>query len=355
MNKEKKGHSGGLLNDTDWNMLYAGLPLYYAHVVSLYERHKAYSYVAEFARLSLQFIGSGSRKTAAYADIDVEAVRTEMQSRLFHAATVTSDFATAHATLAAMRDSALQRACLQRLVQRMCEGPHCAELAALPFPGPLAAAVDDALAQRCRDAVDVVTGSPPYHQLLYAWRIRRNDYRGAAAVLLDRIRKLRALGEGDRSLAVGGGGGGGDSGTGAHDANGGGGADSGAEGGDVLDTPITRQFLMLINVLSCVEEKQAWIVTEEWGGGGFGGDDDYEDDEGHGNGSNGYSHSNSNGDGDPPAAGIKRQQQQQQQRRRRKVVTLADVRREYQAELDRVAAIQNNQFGFAAGDEMEIL
>ena len=332
MTKEKKGHSSGLLNDTDWNLLYAGFPRYYAHIVSLYEKHKAYSYVAEFARLSLQFIGSSSSKSGgrarAGADPEAEVVRTEMQSRLFSAATATSDFELAHTTLAAMRDAALQRACLQRLVQRMCEGPHCADLVALPFPGPLQATVDDILASRCRDAVDVVTGSPPYHQLLYAWRVRRNDYRGAAAVLLDRIRKLRALGEGDPQLAVGGAGGGGGGVEGGNpDVSA---AGAGNEGGDVLDTPITRQFLMLINVLSCVDPKQAWVVTEEGVGAGvgIGGGDE---------------HNNGNGN------------DALRPKRRRKVVTLADIRREYQDELDRVAAIQNNQFGFAAGDEMEIL
>jgi nuclear pore complex protein Nup160 len=45
----------------------------------------------------------------------------------------------------------------------------------------------------------------------------------------------------------------------------------------------------------------------------------------------------------------------QRQPTKRKIVTLADIRKEYQDELDRIAAIQNNQFGFAAGDEMEVL
>ena len=87
---------------------------------------------------------------------------------------------------------------------------------------------------------------------------------------------------------------------------------------------------MLINVLSCVDPKQAWVVTEEGVGAGvgIGGGDE---------------HNNGNGN------------DALRPKRRRKVVTLADIRREYQDELDRVAAIQNNQFGFAAGDEMEIL
>jgi nuclear pore complex protein Nup160 len=36
------------------------------------------------------------------------------------------------------------------------------------------------------------------------------------------------------------------------------------------------------------------------------------------------------------------------------VVSLADIRKQYQDELDRITAIHNNQFGFEADDVMEI-
>jgi nuclear pore complex protein Nup160 len=40
----------------------------------------------------------------------------------------------------------------------------------------------------------------------------------------------------------------------------------------------------------------------------------------------------------------------------RKFLTLADVRKQYQQELDRIVAIQNNQFGFTAEDDfMELV
>lgn len=128
--------------------------------------------------------------------------------------------------------------------------------------------------------MDVINGFP-YHQVLYAWRMKRSNYRGAASVILDRIQKLRHAGEGDK-----------------------------IDGEDVLDTPVTRHYLLLINALSCVDAKQAWIFDE------------------------GVEHN-----GEAP---------------RRKVVSLADIRKQYQDELDRIAAIQNNQFGFEAGDVMEI-
>ncbi|KAI0489542.1 nucleoporin Nup120/160-domain-containing protein [Xylaria cf. heliscus] len=273
-------HSSGLLDEDEWNLLFNGMPRYYAHLVALYEKHKAYSYVVDFARLALQFI---TKKTG-----DADLLRSEMQSRLFSGATAISRFELAHSTLVAMKDHALQHSCLRYLIRQMCDTLHNAELMQLPFPG-LEGAVDEILAQKCRDTVDVVTGVP-YHQILYSWRIKRNDYRGAAAILLDRIQKLRQLGEGDQFTSE-----------------------------DVLDTVITRQYLILINVLSCVEQKQAWVTAEE------------------------FPHPPAGAGKGAPIGG------------KRKVVTLADIRKEYQDELDRIAAIQNNQFGFAADDEMEIL
>ncbi|ORY60134.1 nucleoporin Nup120/160-domain-containing protein [Pseudomassariella vexata] len=269
--KHPDRHSSGLLDDTEWNLFNAGMPQYYAHVVSLFEKQKAHSHVVEFARLALQFVNTHTH--------DAALLRTEIQSRLFSAAVNISHFDLAHSTLVAMSDYALQHSSLRMLIQRMCDNLHNSELVDLPFPN-LENAVDEILAQKCQIATDVVTGIP-YHQILYAWRIKRNDYRGAAAILLDRIQKLRQVGEADQPT-----------------------------GDDVLDTAVTRQYLMLINVLSCVETKQAWIATEQ-----------------------------------SDANGISK----------RKVVTLADLRREYQAELDRIAAIQNNQFGFSAEDEMDMV
>lgn len=266
-----------MLDETEKKLLNSGLANYYAHIVSLYDRHKAFSYVIDFARLSLQFAHSP----------DAKAMRMEMSNRLFTASASISRFEMAHATLLSMQDRALQHSCLKRLVERMCETNQTSELIALPFSG-LQEDVDEILFQKCKSTVEVVRGTP-YHKILYAWRITHNDYRGAAAVLHDRLQKLRQAGEGDNRAL-----------------------------GDVLDTAVTRQFLMLINALSCVDPKQAWITVEE-----------------------------------VPSAGP--DDVIVEKRPKRKVVTLAELRRQYQAELDRVAAIQNNQFGLAAEDDVMVI
>jgi nuclear pore complex protein Nup160 len=209
-----------------------------------------------------------------------------MLSRQFNAATATARFDIAHSSLLLMKDKAMRTSSLRKLLDKMCTSGHNRELTTLPFPG-LQEDIDEILAQRCKSAMDVQTGTP-YHQILYSWRISHHDYRGAASVILDRIHKLKHAGEGDKFI-----------------------------GDDVLDTPVTKQYLLLINALSCVDSKQAWIFSEEL----------------------------------PPPNSRETNFQG-----KRSVVTLGDLRKEYQDELDRIAAIQNNQFGFEAGDEvMELL
>jgi nuclear pore complex protein Nup160 len=212
-------------------------------------------------------------------------LRTEMQSRLFNAAIQTARFELAHSILALFADNAIQHSSLRTLVTKMCESSYASQLTKLPFVG-LQDAVDAILAQKCLGIVDVTVGVP-YHKILYAWRIQRSDFRGAASISLERLQRLQQSGDGDKMI-----------------------------GEDGLETPVTKQYIALINALSCVEPKHAWILSEE-----------------------------------PPRKGNSGRNTQP----KRKVVTLADLRRAYQDELDRIAAIQNNQFAFAGGDEMDVL
>lgn len=87
--------------------------------------------------------------------------------------------------------------------------------------------VDEALLVKCETIVDVTTG-PPFHKVLYAWRIRHGDYRGAASVLHQRLQRLKTANIGSS---------------------------------DPQAKSVTDGFLALLNVLSCVEEDQAWILS----------------------------------------------------------------------------------------------
>lgn len=327
-------HSAGLLDDTEWNLLNNGLPRYYAHIVALYEKQRAYSYVIEFARLSLQFAESSVA--------DVASVKTDMLSRLFTASTAILRFDLAYSTLLSMMDKALQGSCLKRLVEKMCETSHNAELVALPFSN-LQSAVDEILKEKCERTKDVARGIQ-YHQILYAWRINHGDYRGAATIQLDRLQKLKKAGEGDHLT-----------------------------GDDVLETPVTRAYLLLLNTLSCMDPEQAWVITEEapkpeptgagkalrFSNGSVGGEGQNGSAAVNGNGANGTGPEVNGGevdddddvfsknDWDQFLGAMKREAGEA----KRKLVTVAQIRKQYQDELDRIAAIQNNQFGFAAGDD----
>lgn len=261
----------------------AGLPEYYSHIVALFDKEKNYSFVIDFARLSLQFIKIN------HDNVHASNLCTEMHSRLFNASIQTARWEVAHSILALFTDLALQQSSLRTLVTKMCELSYASQLVELPFIG-LQEKVDEVLAQKCQSIVDVNVGIP-YHKILYAWRIKHSDFRGAAAISLERLQRLQQSGDGDKMI-----------------------------GDDGLETPITKQYVALINALSCVDPKQAWILSEELP-------------------------QKSNGAG----VGSKKTPP------KRQVVTLDDVRRAYQAELDRIAAIQNNQFAFAGGDEMDVL
>ncbi|KJR81719.1 nuclear pore complex protein Nup160 [Sporothrix schenckii 1099-18] len=416
-------HSAGLIDDSEWNLFYSGLPNYYAHIVSLYDRQKAYAYVIDFSRLSLQFVRSkanslsariintgsngsngsqqakggskadsrhgsfGANDPAAEAAV-LSSTRTEMLSRLFTAATALSRFDTAHSALLSMGQpflplpsssssssssptpstgtgaAALQRSGLRYLVEKMCETGQVAALLALPFPGGLRDTVDDVLEQKCRAAMEVIRGTP-WHHVLYSWRVAHNDYRGAASVLLDQLHKLQQAGEGDKFLAT--------ASSAAADA---GGSD------DILDTPVTRQYLKLINTLSCVDPKQAWIYTEDplaqassagnnasaphdtaipsvetSSSDNLAGTQATEAETqsasqasaaASGPASAPASAAAKKSDSNPMASFLQKAAAAQRPPWR-KVVTLADLRKQYQAELDRIAAIQNNQFAFGSG------
>ncbi|KAJ5047493.1 uncharacterized protein L3040_003317 [Drepanopeziza brunnea f. sp. 'multigermtubi'] len=281
--KRSDYRSGGFIDDTERTLLNAGLPEYYSHIVALFEKEKNYSYVIDFARLTLQFFRVG------HEDVYLTRIRKDMHSRLFSAAIQTSRYELAHSTLCLFTDSALQQSSLRILVTKMCEASCASQLIDLPFLG-LQENVDDILRQKCQSIVEVNNGIP-YHKILYAWRIKHSDFRGAAAISLERLQRLQQSGDGDKIIGDGG-----------------------------LETPVTKQYVALINALSCVDPKQAWILSEEL--------------------PRKSSTAGVNCKKTPP---------------KRHVVTLDDVRRAYQAELDRLAAIANNQFAFGGGDEMDVL
>lgn len=162
------------------------------------------------------------------------------------------------------------------------------QLLKFPFHN-LADEVDDILYTQCQKTLNLASG-PPYYQILYSFRISRNNFRGAASILHERLQRLKT---------------------------------TSSKHHDPADESLTQCYLMIINTLSSVTKDDAYILADlkaEAGG--------------------------------PPQWGIG----QGKKLLKRQIVTLDSLRKEYQAELDRVAAIEGGQFPFMeAGDEMEVL
>jgi nuclear pore complex protein Nup160 len=288
---------------------------------------KAYNHTIEFSRLAVQL--------AVGQDSEQQRLRTDILSRLFTASTAISHFEVAHSALIQIHDEALQKACLKKLVEKMCESSQTTELITFPFAG-LQSKVDGILRDKAQSTKDAIgqPGAVPYHKVLYAWRISHGDHRGAAEVLLDRLRKLQALGLGDEAASE-----------------------------DVMDTPVTRQYLLLINALCCVDADEQWVLEEsqdmalarrseasfarlkELG--------EYEQSEVSSLTEASFTAESKKEDHNRVAkvdATIMTRLTADLGSRR--LLTLDGVRKQYQDELDRAAAIQNNQFEFVDDDDV---
>jgi DNA repair protein RAD51/nuclear pore complex protein Nup160 len=89
--------SAGLVSETDRNLFSEGLAKYYSHVVGLFEKVKAYSYVAEFAQLGLRSLtGREDQET-----------KTELLQRLFSASVQTARYQDAYTAMTRHSDPAL--------------------------------------------------------------------------------------------------------------------------------------------------------------------------------------------------------------------------------------------------------
>lgn len=163
------------------------------------------------------------------------------------------------------------------------------ELLRFPFMG-LADSVDNILTSLCQKTLNMASG-PPYHQILYSFRISRNNFRGAASILHERLQRLKT---------------------------------TSSKVHDPADESLAQCYLMIINTLSSVSKEDAYILAEQR----------IEDTRG------------------PPQWGIG----QGKKLLKRQIITLDTLRKEYQAELDRIAAIESGQFPFVDPvDDMDIL
>lgn len=177
---------------------------------------------------------------------------------------------------------------LQTLITSMVSQSQTAALLKFPFVG-LIDDVDAILSNLCHKTLNLASG-PPYHQILYSFRISRGNFRGAASILHERLQRLKST-----SSKI-------------HDPS---------------DESLSQCYLMIINALSSVAKDDAYILADQ-----------RIDDSASASWTIGKA----------------------KKMLKRQIITLDTLRKEYQAELDRVAAIESGQFPFVeAADEMDIL
>ncbi|KAH0544074.1 hypothetical protein FGG08_001692 [Glutinoglossum americanum] len=274
----------GLLDLVGLRDLHDGPLGFYRHIVGLFEGERTYSYAVDFAKVAIQFA------VLARADEPTGNVMDDILNRLFYSSLQTSRFDEAYSAISQMGDNTLKKRAIRDLVAFMCERGDSEELISLPFIG-LQDEVDEQLVFHCQNTLSINSG-PPFHKVLFAWRMKRCDFRGAASILYERLQRLQAASTASK---------------------------------DSQNTPVTQGYLTLIDILSSVDPAQAWILTST-----------RVVDE---------------------AAIAKRAKtiSGNTATLKRKVVTIDDIRKEYQKELDRIAKIESNQFSFIGGMEEDVL
>ncbi|KKZ65621.1 hypothetical protein EMCG_08528 [[Emmonsia] crescens] len=387
--------------NTAWATFYNGLPKYFQHILSLFEQARAFAYVADFARLALQALESDPRKSDP--DSDYIYLRTDLLSRLFHASLKTCRFDEAYSALSRYTDAALQKSALTSLIATIlaASGPGISGLQKiLRFPislAPnLASHVDEVLLSLAKKqsthgrsqgqylptaaSWQGKSDIPDYQRVLQAYRVARNDIRGAAEVSYQAVQRLREARDrgfySTRALMI--------------RRN----ADEVAptqrqevDEDDVESKNLRNELLSLINLLACMDKNEAYILVEAPApsnnvhprGSSVINNSAAADDSSvfldstlstksprasfsfssPANGST-YSPRSSVGAGERKFSTTSSQHstgQQLQSRQsklpKRIIVTLEDLRREYQAELDRVSRIENGdwEFGYVEGGE----
>ncbi|KAL4952601.1 nucleoporin Nup120/160-domain-containing protein [Aspergillus filifer] len=370
--------SSTLLDMVSVDCFHNGLPKYFQHISSIFEQASAYSHVSEFTSLALQALSS---EQGSEQDSEVVRLKNDLLTRQFYACLHICQFDQAYSALSRYQDSALQRTALGSLVTSIlaASGPGTSGLdQILHFPTSLipniASHVDEILVSLSQTTCE---GTVDYKRVLQAYRIKRGDYRGAAEVAYHNVERLRQARE-----------------TSTHHLL------SKAKAGDALhhildeDDPesneIRQELLSLINLLACVDKSEAYILVDKdeprpgvpsrtgiaprsatdtasstftgtgTGTGTSSEDDVFMDDADTSSSRHGSisslkllstKSSKSPVSFPPPAAAASSGP------RRRVIVTLDHLRREYQAELDRVSRIERGDWEFgldaAAGFELD--
>ena len=264
------------------------------------------SYVADFARLALEKLGTQDTP-----------LRSDILSCLFGASIHLCRFKEAFSTLTQHTDLTLRKSALQSLLTTLLSQTpsQVPFLLSILFPPDLVLDVDAFLASLCGGKTSLPSSTiakllsphegqeqakPAPHKILYAWRVKHNDFRGAATCLWDRLQALKTS-------------------TQQWDDD---------DDDDGREEEIAQLYLALINVLSLVDPEQAWMLTRP------------------------LPTTRANAKEGLGKLG-RRPLEVVEERPKRKVVTLEDVRSMWQEEMDRVADVEAGRFPFGEGMQVD--
>lgn len=351
--------SSNLLDLISVNDFYNGLPKYFKHIASVFEDSRSYSHVSDFARLALQALESSPKKGEDY-----KSIRSDLLSHLFYASLKTCQFDEAYSALTRQSDAALERKALIDLVTTIltASGPGTAGLQRIlryPFSltDRLFSQVDEILVELAKkqlypysslgragpvSSLQKPTDTPDYGRILQAYRIARNDFRGAAEVAYQTVCRMRDAREAPstgnkRKVNT------------AMDAD---------EEDDIESKQLRNELLSLINILACMEGNEAYILVDQrretrrknsvtrHNGVVNGSVNGFKPGLALGNNSSHDNRRESVGLHISASAGPEGLYNSEQNVAKRVIVTLEDLRREYQVELDRVAKLQRGDWEF---------
>ncbi|KAL9584416.1 MAG: hypothetical protein Q9203_004670 [Teloschistes exilis] len=290
------GQSAGYLSPEEAAQMGQGLPFYYTHVHQVFQSTSHPSYAAHFAQLALQFTNRSP---------PVEPSKT-LPASIFRSSLDTSDIESAYAALIQLPqdDQPAMIPTMLRSLLTLPTGPS--RLLDLPWPPHLHGWIDKYLANEdisgTKSALKNVLRPERQCKILAAWRLRHGDFRGAAAVLYSHLQMTQKASQKSDGLprfrltAEG----------------------ENEMGGRALD----EAYLSMINLMACDGDEQdpndnkdgresersgSWLLSSKQGA-------------------------------------------------KRKLVTISDVRKDWQMELDRRSAVEAGRYGFGLGhgDEMDL-
>ncbi|KAL8818428.1 MAG: hypothetical protein Q9223_002933 [Gallowayella weberi] len=291
--------SAKFLSMTEAQHFGKGLPKYYTHVLVLFQTASYPSYAVHFAQLAIQFTHESSSEQL-----------TSLLISTFKSSLQISDTQTAYTALMRLPLEEQSKVVpdLVKALLMLPNGPS--QLLELPWPAQLHPIIDKYLMSEKQippvlTAANSRSAARDQRKILAAWRLHHDDFRGAAAALFSQLHQQTLQTQKGKQKA----------GTLPRFRTGG--SSDGTEKGD---RAVDEAYLTVINLMACISNgalerantcngsrnDDAWLLSAADGG-------------------------------------------------KRKVVTIEDVRKGWQKELDRRSVVEGGRWGFGMDeDEMDL-